>query len=89
MTSLDMRRQLEGYGLTTAGIYYRLPDYRRIIQLFVWQEYDIHPEFPCLHAFLDFWRRSLDGPLHSVTVVHARLIKPAEMRIIDGEFRIQ
>jgi hypothetical protein len=27
-------------------------------------------------------------PLHSVTVAHARLIKPAEIRAIDGEFRL-
>jgi putative tryptophan/tyrosine transport system substrate-binding protein len=30
----------------------------------------------------------LEGPLHSVTVAHARLIKPAEIRAIDGEFRL-
>jgi uncharacterized protein Usg len=46
------------------------------------------PAFPELHEFLNFWQRSLDGALHSVTVAHARLIKPAEIYPIDGEFRL-
>lgn len=89
MISRPGRLNLEGYGLTTAGIYYHLPDYPKIIQTYIWQEYDIHPEFPELHKFLDFWRSSLDGPLHSVEVMHSHLIKPAELRILDGEFRLQ
>jgi uncharacterized protein Usg len=80
--------QLEGYGLTTANILYHLPDYPKIIQSYVWQEYDLHPEFPELRKFLDFWVRSLDGPLHSVTVAHSRLIKPAEMKLLGGEFKV-
>jgi uncharacterized protein Usg len=86
MISGDFRKQLEGYGLTTAKILYRLPDYPRLLQTFVWQDYDLFPRFPQLSKFLDFWRRELEGPLHSVTVAHARLIKPSEFRAMDGEF---
>ena len=88
MVSEDFRRQLEGYGLTTARILYRLPDHRRLLQTFVWQEYDLWPEFPALGRFLDFWRRELDGPVHSVTVAHAKLIKPSEFRHLGAEFRL-
>jgi uncharacterized protein Usg len=88
MVSDDFRRQLEGYGLTTARILYRLPDHRRLLQTYVWQDYDMWPEFPALGRFLDFWRRELDGPLHSVTVAHARLIKPSEFRSVGAEFRV-
>lgn len=88
MVSEDFRRQLEGYGLTTAQILYRRPDHPWLLQTYVWQEYDLFPEFPTLHKFLDFWRRSLEGPLHSVTVAHSRLIAPAEIRPINGEFRL-
>jgi uncharacterized protein Usg len=35
-----------------------------------------------------FWRKSLEGALHTVLVAHSRLIKPAELRTIDGEFRL-
>lgn len=88
MVSSGFRLQLEGYGLTTANILYRLPDYPKIIQSYVWQEYDLHPDFPELRKFLDFWMRSLDGPLHSVIVAHSNLIKPAEMKLLDGEFKV-
>lgn len=81
-------KQLEGYGLTTAQILYRMPDHRSVVQEFVWQEYDLFPKFPALRAFLDFWEDNLDGPLHSVTVAHQRLIKPAEIRTLDGRFKL-
>jgi uncharacterized protein Usg len=84
----EFRRQLEGYGLTTAEILYRMPDHPAVIQTFVWQDYDLFPRFPVLTRFLDFWRRELEGPLHSVRVAHQRLIKPSEFRPIDGEFRL-
>jgi uncharacterized protein Usg len=86
MISEDFRKQLEGYGLTTAKILYRLPDHQRLLQTFVWQDYDLFPRFPQLQKFLDFWRRELEGPLHSVTVAHARLIHPSEIRAMNGEF---
>src|ERR1041384_3590567 len=78
MASEDFRRQLEGYGLTTAHIFYRRPDHPWLLQSYVWQEYDLCPKFPELQKFLTFWRRSLHGVLHSVTVAHSALIKPAE-----------
>jgi uncharacterized protein Usg len=32
--------------------------------------------------------RSLDGPLHSVTIAHSNLIKPAELKLLDKEFKL-
>ena len=86
MVSQDFRRQLEGYGLTTANIMYRRPDHQWLLQTYVWQDFDLFPKFPELNKFLNFWTEKLDGPLHSVMVAHARLIKPAELNAIDGEF---
>src|SRR5262245_22595877 len=55
-----------------------------MLQSYVWQGYDLCPAFPALNKFLNFWLETLEGPLHSVTVAHARLIKPAEIRAIDA-----
>ena len=88
MASRDFRRQREGYGLTTAQILYRLPDHPSLLQTYVWQDYDLCPRFPVLNRFLAFWLEKLEGPLYSVIVAHSRLIKPAELRAIDGEFRL-
>ena len=67
------------FGLTTAQILYRMPDHRELLQEYVWQRYDTFPDFPVLSGFLAFWEEKLDGPIHSVTVAHARLIKPSEI----------
>lgn len=86
--SEDFKRQLAGYGLTTAEIFYRRPDHRWLLQSYVWQNYDMFPNFPALKDFLAFWQKKLDGPLVSVTVAHSKLIKPAEIKAIDGVFRL-
>jgi uncharacterized protein Usg len=88
MASREFRLQMQGYGLTTANILYRLPDHPAILQTYIWQEYDLHPDFPALRKFLDFWTRTLDGPLHAVTVAHSHLIKPAEINLRSGEFTL-
>ena len=84
LASKDFKRQLAGYGLTTAQILYRRPDHQWLLQTFVWQNYDLFPQFPALQDFLVFWQEKLDGPLFSVTVAHSKLIKPAELRAVDG-----
>ncbi len=84
MVSPAFIKQLDGYGLTTANILYRLPDHPGILQNFIWQEYDLAPDFPVLHRFLDFWKREIEGLLHSVTVAHDKLIKPAEFKAVGG-----
>ncbi|HUS96264.1 MAG TPA: protein usg, partial [Hyphomicrobiaceae bacterium] len=50
--------------------------------------YDQHPRFPKLTGFLDFWSGNLDGRLYKVTVAHTKLVKPAELRFVDGDFRL-
>jgi uncharacterized protein Usg len=82
----EMELMLRGYGLTTAQFLYHLPDHPHLLQTFIWQEYDIAPTFPVLVKFIDFWRTKLDGPLHSVTYTHQKLIAPNEWRKVDGEF---
>lgn len=88
MVDSAFRRQIEGYGLTTARILYHLPDHPSLLQEFVWQEYDLFPEFPALQHFVAFWRKEIEGALHSILLAHSRLIKPAELRLIGHEFRL-
>ena len=88
MVAVDLERQLQGYGLTTANILYRMPDHPRFLQTYVWQNYDLAPLFPELRRFLDFWSRELEGPLHSVKVAHRRLISATDVRTVATEFQI-
>lgn len=84
MIASDFPRLLEGYGLTTAEIMYRMPDHPTLLQTFVWQQYDQAPDFPVLHEFLDFWRREIEGPLHSVKVAYRQLVAPNQWRTVSG-----
>lgn len=88
MVSSDFKKQLAGYGLTTAEILYRRPDHHWLLQSYVWQNYDLFPNFPALNGFLEFWKAKLEGPLYAVTVAHSKLIKPAELKSVDGHFRL-
>ncbi|MCB9963412.1 MAG: Usg family protein [Rhodospirillales bacterium] len=77
MANLDL--QLQGFRLTTAQIYYYFPDYPRLIQEFLWQDYDLAPRFPKLQEFLTFWKKDIEGTLHSVYISHQKLIGLGEI----------
>ena len=82
------KAQLAGFSLTTAEILYRLPDHPSLLQSYIWQEYDLAPRFPKLKSFLDFWSTKLEGKLFKVTVAHSKLIRPAELRLVEAEFKL-
>jgi uncharacterized protein Usg len=84
----EFAQMLQGYGLTTAEILYRLPDHPGLLQTYLWQDYDLHPRFPKLKSFLEFWTRKLEGPLYKVTVAHSGLIKPAELKLVAAELKL-
>lgn len=88
MLDVDVGQKWEGYGLTTANILYRMPDHPTMLQTFIWQHYDLAPQFPELHRFLEFWERELDGPLHSVKVAHQSLVRTGRIRTVQTEFRL-
>ena len=78
---------LKGYGLTTAELYYRMPDHRHVLNSFIWQEYDLAPDHPRLFEFIEFWQREIDGPLHSVRFTHRKMIGPGRWSRQVGEWR--
>ncbi|HEY8359934.1 MAG TPA: usg protein [Ramlibacter sp.] len=84
MVETSFIKQLDSYGLTTAQIHYRMPDQPSLLQLYVWQEYDLAPGFPTLRQFLEFWRCEIESALHSVSVAHQKLIRPSEFRAVNG-----
>ena len=68
------------YRLTTAEILYHLPDHPHVLQTFLWQQWDLAPDYPRLHRFLDYWRSDIEGKLHSVSVAQTALLSRAELR---------
>ena len=81
--------RLTGSSLVTARIFYHMPDHLSLLQEYIWQELDVAPKFPKLFEFLDFWDRTLEGPIKEVEVVHAKLLTPADIRGMKrSEFRL-
>ncbi|MFV2052830.1 usg protein [Aliiroseovarius sp. YM-037] len=76
---------LKGYGLTTAEMFYHMPDYAHVLNTFVWQEYDLAPDHPRLFKFIEFWQDEIEGPLHSVRFTHRKMISPGEWQNVVGE----
>lgn len=79
---------LKDYRMTLAEILYHMPDHPSLLQSFIWQDLDIAPKYPVLNKFLGFWEKNIDGRLHSVRVDQAKLITPAELRVVDRTFAI-
>ncbi len=80
--------RIRDWRMTTAELLYHMPDHPHVLQSYVWQKVDHAPDFPELHRFLDFWRREIDGPLHSVRVASVCLAHPAELRYANGVFTL-
>ena len=79
---------LKGYRLATAEILYHMPDYPDLLQSFIWQHYDIAPDYPTLTKFLDFWTDNIEGPIHSVRVARHDLIQSNEAHFVDFSYTL-
>ncbi len=86
----DFEKQFtDHYRLTTAQIFYHLPDYPKFLQEFIWQDYDLAPTFPTLKGFLGFWVREIEGKLHSVYVARQKIITPNDTDLLAFDVTIQ
>ncbi|WP_211869924.1 usg protein [Neoroseomonas terrae] len=88
LQGLEPILRIPDWRMTTAELLYHLPDHPHVLQAFLWQKVDLAPAFPELSRFLDFWRREIDGPLHSVRVASAALTRAAELRYANGVFTL-
>ena len=86
---MDFEKQMKDYRLTTAQILYNFPDHESLLQEFIWQDYDLAPQFPVLKDFLGFWTREIEGRLHSVYINKTEIITPGDARFADWEGTLQ
>lgn len=81
-------KHFSNYRLTTAEILYFMPDYPKLLQSYIWQDYDLAPYFPTFHQFLDFWDHHLEGKRHSVTLAYESPFKRNGWRQVTEEYHI-
>jgi uncharacterized protein Usg len=81
MSEPEMQLRLKGWRLTTAEVLYHLPDHPRLLQTFVWQTLDLAPEFPRIRQFIAFWRREIEGKIHSIQIASGEGLAPARVQM--------
>jgi uncharacterized protein Usg len=64
--------------LTTLMVIYYRPDFRSLLQEFIWQVTDRAPQFPRVHRFLDHWRREIRVPIREVQLAVAGSLVPTK-----------
>lgn len=54
--------------IVTVSVFYWMPDYRHVLQEFIWQTDDYIPQLPRVHNFLNFWHKEIDAVVSEVFV---------------------
>ena len=54
--------------LVTVNVTYYRPDYRNILNEFLWQVDDVVPELYRVHKFLNFWKDNIEAVIQKVEV---------------------
>ena len=54
--------------IVTVNILYWMPDYKHILQQFIWQTADVRPEYPRVHRFLNYWYDNIEAVISEVII---------------------
>ncbi len=73
----------QGYRTTTLQIIYYMPDYRSILNEFIWQFLDRNPTFPRTHKFLWHWKENVDATIKEINIAQEGDIYPRPFRYVD------
>lgn len=71
--------------LVSLRVYYYMPDYRDLIQEFMWQTMDIKPKYPRVNKFLNYWKENIEAIIADVEI--AEMDKKPKYRSVDDIFK--
>ena len=54
--------------IVTVNVFYWMPDYQHILQQFIWQTYDVKPEYPRVHNFLNYWHDNIEAVIEEIEI---------------------
>lgn len=54
--------------LTTIQVLYWRPDYKSLLQEFLWQTMDLPPDFPRMMRFLKHWHLHIQAAIHRINL---------------------
>ena len=71
--------------LVSLRVFYYMPDYRDLIQEFMWQTMDIKPKYPRVNKFLNYWKENIEAVIADVEM--AEMDKKPKYRSVDDIFK--
>ena len=71
--------------LVSLRVFYYMPDYRDIIQEFMWQTEDHKPKYPRVNRFLNYWKENIDAVIADVEM--AEIQRKPKYRSVDDIFK--
>ena len=45
-----------------------MPDYKHILQEFIWQTGDVRPEYPRVYRFLNYWHDNIEAVISEIYI---------------------
>ena len=54
--------------IVTLSVLYWMPDYKHILQEFIWQTADVRPEYPKVHRFLNYWHDNIEAVISEIYI---------------------
>ena len=77
--------KIDKWELTTIHVYYWMPDYLHILNLFSFQDDDVPPEYPRMQRFVKYWEENLEARIKEIQIGSTN---QSEIRLIDKYFHI-
>jgi uncharacterized protein Usg len=69
--------------LVNVTVLYYMPDYRSILNEFIWQTYDKAPKYPRVEQFVAHWEKEIDARIKEVQIFDARGFDPLRYRRVE------
>lgn len=60
--------------LVSLRVYYYMPDYRDLIQEFMWQTMDVKPKYPRVNKFLNYWKENIEAVIADIEMAETEKI---------------
>jgi len=60
--------------LVSLHVFYSMPDYRDLIQEFMWQTMDIKPKYPRVNKFLNYWKENIEAVIADIEMIETEKI---------------
>ena len=76
---------LRKWTVASVQVVYYIPDYMNLVNEFILQTEDQHPEYPRITRFLDYWDKNIDGPIKEVYIYDH---EEAKVRHVDRKYKI-